>query len=208
MAEEPARPKTSRGALTTALTGALLTATLGILFAGGRTGSAFDDAVRHSISGELGDQPRLLRVLVLPTQPYVLVPALVLVAVVRVLRRDRPGAVLTAAGPAFVVAVNTWVLKPLFDRRTHDYLAYPSGHTVSLVATVTVFALLVRTILARWTVVAAGALLTVTAGTGMIGLGYHYATDVLGGAGFAVAGVLLMAVLVGRWLPAPAGRSA
>ncbi len=100
---------------------------------------------------------------------------------------------LAVTGPALAVAVNTWVLKPAFGRYYDDHLAYPSGHTVSLVATVTVVALSVSTTRTRVLTVVVGVVLTGCAAVGMAGLGYHYVTDVVGGAATAVAVTLGMA---------------
>jgi membrane-associated phospholipid phosphatase len=101
------------------------------------------------------------------------------------------------------LAANTWVLKPLFDRQNDGYLVYPSGHTVSLVSTLAVLVLLARPGVARWIVVAVGAVLLIAAGTGMIGLGYHYFTDVVGGTFFAVAVVCAMRFATSRLSPRP-----
>jgi membrane-associated phospholipid phosphatase len=122
-------------------------------------------------------------------EPYVVLPVSALLAA-WCLRRGRPwDALFVVLAPSVAVAVNTWVLKPLFDRWKGDILVYPSGHTVSMVATLVVVFVLTdhRT---RAIVVAAGALLLVGAALGMVGLGYHYATDIPGGATFAVSAVL------------------
>jgi membrane-associated phospholipid phosphatase len=66
-----------------------------------------------------------------------------------------------------------------------------------------VLVLLARPVAARWIVVAVGAVLLIGAGTGMIGLGYHYFTDVVGGTFFAVAVVCAMRLATSRLSPRP-----
>ena len=173
---------------------ALLALALGIPFAGEHAPSAFDTAAANAIHLS----PGLLDVLVLPTEPYVLLPALAL-AVFWCLRKSRHAdAARVVAGPAIAVVLNAWVLKPLYDRWKNDTLVYPSGHTVSMVATLTVLVLLTRKLIA---LVIADVLL-LAAAIGLVGLGYHYLTDVIGGALFGAA-VALLTWSVPRRAPEP-----
>ncbi|MFD2471937.1 phosphatase PAP2 family protein [Amycolatopsis silviterrae] len=145
--------------------------------------------------------PGLLNALVLPTEPYVLIPAVVVIAGICLYRRSRRDALLAVAGPFLAIALNSWALKPAFDRWKGGTLVYPSGHTVSLVAVLTVVVLLVR-----FKAVAAvvSVVLIVCAAVGMIGLGYHYLTDIAGGVCFAPAVVTaLRAALSPRRAPEP-----
>jgi membrane-associated phospholipid phosphatase len=182
---------------------ALLTLALGLVFAGDRTASGIDGAAQSAVTG----WPHgVLRALVLPTEPYVLLPALALL-IAWCLYTSRPwDATFVALGPAIAVATNTWLLKPLFDRWKGDTLVYPSGHTVSMVATLVVVFVLVRG-QARTITAAVGAVLLVGVTIGMLGLGYHYLTDVVGGTFFAVFAVIavrgLLAVSVGSGLSLP-----
>lgn len=173
---------------------ALVVVALGLVFVGGHGPGAVDDAARSVVDG----WPRwVLRVLVLPTEPYVLVPVLAVVAGWCVRADRRWDAVFAVATPVVAVVLNTWVLKPLFDRWKNDTLVYPSGHTVSMVATIAVVWFLVR---GRGVTAAVGVVLLVGVTLGMMGLGYHYVTDVVGGAAFAVvvAIVLRAAIPVDR----------
>ncbi len=149
--------------------------------------------------------PGVLHALVLPTEPYVLVPALALVAAWCLYARRPWDAVFVVVAPALAVAANTWLLKPAFDRWKNDTLVYPSGHTVSLVATLVVVFLLVRGRM----VVAVGAVLLACASVGMVGLGYHYVVDIVGGTFFAVFAVIgtynLGAWLTRTWRPGSTG---
>ncbi|WP_033291631.1 phosphatase PAP2 family protein [Amycolatopsis jejuensis] len=127
---------------------------------------------------------RLLDALVLPTEPYVLVPAIALIAGVLWYLRRRRDALLAVAAPLVAAVLNTWVLKPAFGRWKGGSLAYPSGHTVTLVTVLVVVVLVVRPKVLAFVI---GAVLLACATVGMIGLGYHYLTDIVGGACFAAA---------------------
>ena len=178
---------------------ALLALGLGIPFAGERTPSTLDTAAADA-AAHLG--PGLLDVLVLPTEPYVLLPALALAVLYCLKTRRRTDAARVIGGPAIAVALTTWVLKPLYDRWKNDTLVYPSGHTVSLVATLTVLVLLTRKLIA----LVIADVVVLAAATGLVGLGYHYLTDVIGGALFGAA-VALLTWSVPRRAPAPSAGS-
>ncbi|WP_160148745.1 phosphatase PAP2 family protein [Amycolatopsis alkalitolerans] len=143
-------------------------------------------------------------VLLLPTEPYVLIPVIALATAFCLVKRRRAGAVLCAAGTVVPVVLNSWVLKPLFDHHLSGYLAYPSGHTVSLVATLTVLVLLARH---QIVAIAAAAAITTAAGIGLVEAGYHYPVDVVGGACFAVAAVLTLSLATTRLARAPSAGS-
>jgi membrane-associated phospholipid phosphatase len=181
---------------------AVLTLALGLAVAGDRTGAGLDAAARTAFTG----WPHgVLRALVLPTEPYVVLPVLALLVAWR-LHASRPWDVpLVVLGPAVAVAVNTWVLKPLFGRWKGDTLAYPSGHTVSMVATLVVVFVLARGV-ARAVTAVAGAVLLACVAAGMVGLGYHHLTDVVGGALFAVSAVLAVREPLVRLGPEPGAR--
>jgi membrane-associated phospholipid phosphatase len=173
----------------------LLALLLGLPFAGGTAPGAVDAAAAAAVA-HLG--PGAARLLVLPTEPYVVL-ALAVVAVVLCLRRGRRAeAALALAGPLLAILLNSWVLKPLYDRWKNGTLVYPSGHTVSLVAVLTVLVLITR----RACVVVLGALALLAAAAGLVGMGYHYLTDVAGGTLFAIA-VVLVTWPAPRPVPAP-----
>lgn len=109
--------------------------------------------------------------------------------------------------PEVAVGINSWVLKPLWDRPLHDYLAYPSGHTVYLVAIATAFVLLTDSPRARVRTAALAIAALLCAAIGMIGLGYHLPTDILGGAAAAIAMVTALCRLTGHLLE-PTQRTA
>lgn len=178
---------------------ALLALALGFVVAGDRGPTGIDAAALSPVSGW---SPGVLRALVAPTEPYVLLPALSLL-VVWCLCTSRPwDALFVVVGPAVAVATNTWVLKPAFDRWKGDTPVYPSGHTVSLVATLVVVFVLVRGAWRTITVLLGGVVL-VGVTLGMMGLGYHYLTDVLGGTFFAIFAVLAVRGLLTSLVPEP-----
>lgn len=173
----------------------LLALLLGLPFAGGSTPGAID-AVVAGWTAHLS--PGVLRALVFPTEPYV-VCALGVLAVVLCLRAGRKReAALALAVPLLAILLTAVLLKPLYDRWKNDTLVYPSGHTVSLVAVLTVLVLVTR----KAFVVVLSALALLAAAAGLVGLGYHYLTDVAGGTLFAVA-VVLLTWPVPRPAPAP-----
>ncbi|OLF14777.1 phosphatase PAP2 family protein [Actinophytocola xanthii] len=188
---------TSRPVTIVAVGCVLLALALGLVVAGDRGPSGVDEAARSSVGGW---PDGVLHALVLPTEPYVLLPVLALL-VGGCLSAARPwDALFVVLGPAVAVAANTWLLKPAFDRRIGDALAYPSGHTVGMVATLVVVFVLVRGAL-RTATASLGAVVLVAVAVGMVGLGYHYLTDVVGGALFAISAVLAVRALLARLAP-------
>ncbi|MDT8914053.1 phosphatase PAP2 family protein [Amycolatopsis sp. PS_44_ISF1] len=176
-----------------ALACALATLALGLVYAGGRSPGPLD------VVPTAGLGHGLLSALVLPTEPYVLLPAIAVIAGTCLYRRRPADALLAVLSPAIAVALTTWVLKPLFDREKDATLVYPSGHTVSLVAVLVVLVLLAR----RKTAAAAfGVVLLACATAGLTGLGYHYLTDVAGGTFFGTAVVTGLRAVTPRRAPA------
>jgi membrane-associated phospholipid phosphatase len=126
----------------------------------------------------------------------------VLLAVTFALRHRRRLAVLALLGPGAGAALSERVLKPLVGRRNNGgALSFPSGHTtgaVAVAAVVVIFllgpgrpplALAWRALLAALVVVEAAAV-----ATALVGAGYHYATDTVGGFGVATGTVLALAL--------------
>ncbi|MEU0537167.1 phosphatase PAP2 family protein [Amycolatopsis tolypomycina] len=173
----------------------LLALLLGLPFAGGTAPGALDAAAAGAVA-HLG--PGVARALVLPTEPYVVL-VLGLLGVFRCLRAGRRWeAAVALAAPVLAILLTAWLLKPLYDRWKNDTLVYPSGHTVSLAAVLTVLVLVTR----RVVVVVLAAVALLAAAAGLVGMGYHYLTDVVGGTLFAVS-VVLFSWPVRRPVPAP-----
>ncbi|MBU3061869.1 phosphatase PAP2 family protein [Nocardia sp. NEAU-G5] len=165
----------------------LITVLLPLTFPPGAGPTGFDRAVDSWVHTTFDAHPAVLRILVTPSDAYVIVPVMLLGALWYAWRRDwwRAGFLLVA--PELVVALNTFALKYVWHRHLHHYLAYPSGHTVQFVAIATGFVLVAPTARVRAAEFAVAAVLLVAIAIGMIGFGYHYPTDIVGGAAIAVA---------------------
>jgi PAP2 superfamily protein len=162
----------------------------------GRLDSAIDGRVRHRLQGHL----RFLRHVSQLGGPLWVSVACVALAAVFFFTGRRRAALLAVLGPAIAAGLAEFVLKPLINRRLHDFLAFPSGHTTGAVsvAVVIVVVLLgpsrppwpspVRYPLAVLALLEAAAV-----ATALVGSGYHYATDTLGGFCVAVGAVLAVA---------------
>ncbi|MBB3051179.1 MYXO-CTERM domain-containing protein [Prauserella isguenensis] len=174
----------------------------GAVVAGGHGPVGPDPAVA-AFAGRFDEDA--LTVFVLPTEPPVWLTALALLTAASLWRRRWDVAATAVGAPTAAIALATWVAKPLFDRWYDDHLAYPSGHTTALVSTLTVLVLTSPPAWRRGLTVAAAAV-SVLAGLGLVGLDYHYATDVVGGAALAVAVTLVVARLASRARPAPTPR--
>ncbi|PSK31256.1 phosphatase PAP2 family protein [Nocardia seriolae] len=152
---------------------------------GGSTGA--DLLLERNIHAVLDAHTWVYRVLVFPSNSYVVLPLLVASAAWFASRRQWWAAGFALVAPELVVAVNSFALKPFWDRKLDHYLAYPSGHTVQLVAVVTAFALVSESARVRTVTVIVMAVVLPAVMIGMVGLGYHNPTDVLGGTAAAVA---------------------
>ena len=115
----------------------------------------------------------------------------------------RRAAALMVLGPAAAAGFTEFVLKPLIDRRMNDSLSFPSGHTTGAVSlAVVVVVVLVGPSrprwpgIVRWTASGLALLEAVAVATALVGSGYHYATDTLGGFCVAVGVVLSVALAI------------
>lgn len=180
---------------------ALVLLALGLLFHGQRAGSAFDQSVYGEVYKQFVGERELLQAMLVPTEPVLLVILVALFVMLAVARRRPRVAILAVFGPLLAIGLSG-LLKPVFDRTINNssLLAFPSGHTTSLVAVLTVFTLTVvssGTHKSLMALMILGALVvTVIAAIGLIGMKYHYVTDVIGGACLAVASVLVVALAI------------
>ncbi|MFD6397012.1 phosphatase PAP2 family protein [Nocardia sp. NPDC060249] len=162
--------------------GAALTASIPLTFPANGGPSELDSVVPGNTVS-----PGLAQVLVVPSNAPVVVALLLAACAWFALHRQWWQAVTMLVVPEVALAVNTWLLKPLWDRQLDDHLAYPSGHTVHMVAVATTFACLVAGLRARIAVATLTVLALLAITPAMAELGYHHPTDVLGGAAAAAA---------------------
>ncbi|NUS93494.1 MAG: phosphatase PAP2 family protein [Nocardia sp.] len=171
----------------TAATGATVAATIPLSCPPGGGPTTFDLAVNDRVDPRLDPRPWIAEVLSLATNTGVVLALLCGGAAWFAWQRRWWESATMVLVPEAAVAVNAWVLKPLWSRPLHDYLAYPSGHTVHMVAVVTTLVLLLRSVRARAVIVVLAAAAWCGGGIGMIALDYHLATDVIGGAATGIA---------------------
>nr|WP_052477871.1 phosphatase PAP2 family protein [Kibdelosporangium sp. MJ126-NF4]CEL14616.1 putative integral membrane protein [Kibdelosporangium sp. MJ126-NF4] len=180
---------------------ALVVTVLGLLFAGQRTGTAVDDFVHWSVYRQFVGERSLLQAMLTPTEPVLLVIVISLIVMGAVALRRPRLAVLAVAGPLLSAVISSAVLKPAFGRTINNgSLAFPSGHTATMVAVLTVLVLAALRMRASMVVLAAvGALVVAVIGaTALVGMKYHYVTDTVGGACVAIATVLTVALVIDR----------
>lgn len=154
--------------------------------------TAFDRALATPIHAALDTEPGVYQALVFPSNAYILVPLLLLAAAWFGYRGRWRRAAIMVVVPELALGLNAVLWKPLWDRHLHDYLAYPSGHTVHLVATATAFIVLIDSVRARVIALVVASVALLAAAVGMIGLDYHLPTDIIGGAAVAIAMVLAL----------------
>jgi membrane-associated phospholipid phosphatase len=164
---------------------------LGLVVGGGSTG--VDLWFARAAADPVGHIGWLRALLLLISNPGVPVFTTLTVALFSVYRKDYRFAAIAVVTPPIAVALNSGVLKHVFGRLRDGELAYPSGHTTLLVAALTVVVLLYgKALLPSLVVGLLGAF-------GLVAAGYHYLTDTVGGAAFAVAiGLAVYAVLTPR----------
>lgn len=190
----PAPPPVARNrayvvAAAVTLIGLLITVTVPLSFPAGGGPTAFDRAIGDRVHEGLDAHRGVYDALVVPSDAYIVLPLLLIGVLYCARRRDWWGAGFLVLVPELVVAINTWALKPLWDRHLQHYLAYPSGHTVQFVAIATGLLLVAATVRLRLVLGMVAALALAAVAVGMVGLGYHYPTDVVGGTAFAVGAV-------------------
>lgn len=184
---------------------------LGVRFAGQHTPDPFDASVATTAYRFIGERSVLAHILVSPSDTAVVYAVIAIVFCFGVFARSWPVAALALLGPAIATILNEVLLKPGFGRTfPRGGLSYPSGHTVSSVAALTV-ALLVGLSLLRtrrgrviaWTVYA---VLVLMLTVGLVAMRYHYLTDIIGGYGMALGIVFPIAIAINRLSQRAAAR--
>jgi membrane-associated phospholipid phosphatase len=201
---QPTRLVPARAVAAIALMCLLVVALMGFLLGGQRVGTSFDQSVYWAVYKQFVGEGGLLRAMLVPTEPVLLIVVVGLIAMVAVARHRPRLAVLAVAGPLVTVTLTSGALKPLIGRTINNgSLAFPSGHTSGLVAVLAVLVIAVASSVSPpWrksltTLVIVGAtLVSVVGATALIGMKYHYVTDTVGGACMAVGTVLLVAIAI------------
>ncbi|MTE14598.1 phosphatase PAP2 family protein [Nocardia aurantiaca] len=187
-AAAPADSWTRRAALPAVmLTGVIVTLVVPLSFPAGGGSTGADLTLERTIHSALDAHTWVYRVLVFPSNSYVVLPLLFVSAAWFASRRQWWLAGFALVAPELAVTVNTFALKPFWERKLDHFLAYPSGHTVQLVAVVTAFALVTESGRVRTATGIVMVAVLPAVMIGMVGFGYHHPTDVLGGTTAAVA---------------------
>jgi membrane-associated phospholipid phosphatase len=182
-------------------TGAM--AALGVRYAGARGPGRLDAAIDRRVEQHLNGHPRLLVDLVNLANPITTMLTCAAICLVFLLLHRWRLAFLVVVGPAFCTGLVDVVFKPLFDRRLAGGLSYPSGHTAaaSALALVVIIAMIGPNrpnwpAPYRWFVAFVAACGVAAVVAALIGGGYHYATDTIGGLLIAIATVMSVALLI------------
>jgi len=183
---------------------------IGVAFAHQSTADWFDRVVDDPVIRLLSGHPGLLLWM---QDPGTQVPAGLLslaMAVACLVTRRLNGVILALVAVFVATRLDELLLKPLFHRTYLGALSYPSGHTTSVVAIITCYVVLFllpphRPLARRWLLAGLAVLLVllVITALGVIGLRWHYLTDVVGGAAVGVAAVCALCLLIDgawRWL--------
>jgi membrane-associated phospholipid phosphatase len=187
---------------------------LALRYAGDSVPGRVDGHLDRAVDAVAGGGHRVARLVTLFGTPSFVAVAATGIALGCLLSGRPRAAVLAVAGPGLTGLLTT-IGKPLVDRTIGDDggLAFPSGHTGGATSLALVVGLLAAAALglgASGTAVLAATCAVVgggAVGTGMIVLGIHYPTDVVGGFCTAVAAVLVVALaldaLILRRTPTP-----
>lgn len=183
-----------------------MAAALGISVAGQRHAGSVDRMLIERVHMTVGEGCGLARLLLVPADTPTIVAVALMSCVAALARRRWDVALLAIVTPVIGITTTELVLKPLFGRRLHGYLSYPSGHAIAAVAGYTVVALaLASTATRRWrrvTAVGWGLVVVIVMG-GLVGMDWHYPTDAIGGVCVAVGVVLPCAAVTDSYLRRP-----
>lgn len=195
-------PTARRWAVGVGAVAALITLVMAVQYAGDRNLPGFDRRVMLRVYAWYPDRVALAhRVADLGGSAAVL---LIVAAIVvwSLVRRQPRGIALAILGPTVSIVITEYVLKPVVDRRLLGYLTYPSGHSTGAFSVATVLAVLLMGPGLRWHPAARAAVIVVlyavcvAVAVSLVAAAYHVPTDTIGGAGVAIATVLLLAVAI------------
>lgn len=176
---------------------------LGMLFKGQTRPDGFDNAVDSRVVTFFGGHQGLLPWLALPGT---LIPAVVISAAIAVgclLTGRLNGAVLAVTAVPAAAGLDDGLLKHVFHRTYFGQLAFPSGHTTTVVAlTATLCVLLLvppqhaSTRTARVLLLAVCCVIAAVVAAAVIAFRWHYFTDTVGGAAVGVGTVCVLALIL------------
>jgi hypothetical protein len=205
-----------RGLAAVIVAGAVVaTAALGLRYAHTRAPGRLDRHLDNEIQHRLAGHSHLLVQLVDVADPGSVIVICALLCALFVLMNRSRLAVLAVLGPALAGGLVDLVLKPLFDRHLDTSLSFPSGHTAATaaLALVVIIAMIGPSRLPwpfvfRWLVAAAATASVAVIAIALVGGGYHYATDTIGGLFVAIACVLSVAILIDAMAGQPGSHRA
>jgi membrane-associated phospholipid phosphatase len=177
---------------------------LGFHFAGQQAPDPFDARAAGIAYHYIGQRSVLAHILVTPSDTAIVYAVIAIVFLFGLFARAWTVAALALIGPGIAIAITEFLLKPAFGRTfPRGGLSYPSGHTISSVAALTVAVLVARTLLhtrrGRLIALAVYAVLVAMLTIGLVAMRYHYLTDIVGGYGMALGVVLPVAIGISRW---------
>ena len=171
---------------------AAVTVLIGALTWHGSRPGSLDQAVDSWIRGHLGMHVHALSLLEDLGSPVQVTVATVVIVLACLAARRLNGALLAGISVLVASGLTELVLKPFFGRTLDGALVYPSGHTCGAFTLAAIIAVLLLSPPrpARVVVVVIAGLAACSVAVAMIGLGYHYFTDTVGGAAVGVGVVL------------------
>jgi undecaprenyl-diphosphatase len=180
---------------------AVVIALLGIHYAHTDAPGRIDSRLDHDIRRRLAAHHHLLDRLVHLGDPATVVTLAVLLALWCALRRRWRGVALAVLGPAVSVVLTEVILKPLVGRHIGLAYSFPSGHTtgafaIAVTAAVLLFGERGLRLPFRIALVVLSFGLAAGVAASVIGLGFHYTTDTIGGFCVALGAVLGVAMLI------------
>ena len=190
-------------------------ATLGGLLKGQARPDGLDSAIDTAMVASLGGHRSVLSWLAQPGSTLPLIVVSAAIAAGCLIARRPNGVVLAVTAVPVTAFLNDTVLKHLVGRTHLGQLSFPSGHAASAMTLATVLGVLLHdparrtaTRAVRAAFVVAACAITALVAVGVIGLRWHYFTDLVGGAALSVGTVIALAFLldapvVRRWLARP-----
>ena len=180
-----------------------VTLALALTFAGQTQAGWPDSAVDSQARAGLGTHPAVAGLLVRLGDTGPVTAATIALVLACVAVRRWQGGVLAAVTVPATAVLTEFVLKPVIHRTLHGALSFPSGHAAIMFTLAITSAVLLADPPARRVpgavrlLLVLGALLTAAAvSAAMVGMGFHYFTDTVGGAALGTALPLLSALLI------------